>query len=227
MTNEEPPDPYESWEAYRLDRALMRACERRGLSLADFAKAIGKTDQALRNIRHGISNPRADTISRIEEAAGWDIGGYEQARQGKSPAPRTTVAQQPARFAFLLRVVPAKSGRPYTPRDVAKELRQGGFDITTGQVEALIETWDGAPEGLEAALADLFGVPTAYFTDDKVAAEVEGELALLAALRDSGVKQLALRAAGLSPRSLDSIAQMVESAREIEGLTSTEHHRDK
>ncbi|WP_160050725.1 helix-turn-helix transcriptional regulator [Nocardiopsis sp. FR4] len=229
MTNEAPPPPYANWGAYRFDRALSRACEDQSLTLAEFAEAIGKSDQALRNIRYGTSSPRPDTIARIEEAAGWDIGGYEQAREGKTPTPavRAIVQSQPTRLAFLLRVVHTKSGHPYTFRDLAKELRQGGIDITVGQVEALTETWQGAPEGIEAGLASIFGVPTSYFTDDTVAVEVERELALLAALRDTGVKNLALRAAGLSPRSLDSLARMVESAREIEGLSSAEHKRDK
>ncbi|MGW5877859.1 helix-turn-helix domain-containing protein [Nocardiopsis terrae] len=228
MTNEAPPPPYANWGAYWFDRALSRACEDQSLTLAEFATAIGKTDQALRNIRHGTSSPRPDTVARIEEVAGWEVGGFEQAREGKTPAPRVTAARsQSARLAFLFRVVRTKGGRPYTPRNAAEELRQGGFDITAGQVEALTESWADAPEGIETAFADFFGVPTAYFTDDQVATEVERELALLAALRDSGVKQLALRAAGLSPRSLDSLARMVESAREIEGLSSAEHKRDK
>jgi len=41
---------------------------------------------------------------------------------------------------------------------------------------------------------------------------------MLAALRDAGVRRVALRAAGLSPKSLSAIQVIVEQARELEGL---------
>jgi len=68
------------------------------------------------------------------------------------------------------------------------------------------------------ALADFFGVPPAYFFDDAVTARIDAELGLLAALRDASVRQIALRAAGLSPESLGAIAEMVERVRQLEGL---------
>ena len=68
------------------------------------------------------------------------------------------------------------------------------------------------------ALAGFFGVPPAYFFDDETAARVEAELDLLVAMKDAAVQKVALRAAGLSPRSLDSIAEVIERVRELEGL---------
>jgi transcriptional regulator with XRE-family HTH domain len=74
------------------------------------------------------------------------------------------------------------------------------------------------------ALARFFGVPPAYFFDDETTATVEAELALLAAVKDAGVRDVALRASGLSPRSLDAITDMINRVRELEGLTP---HRDE
>ena len=68
------------------------------------------------------------------------------------------------------------------------------------------------------ALAGFFGVPPAYFFDDAATKRIDAELALLVALRDGDVRQLALRASGLSPNSLRTIASMVERVRELEGL---------
>ena len=68
------------------------------------------------------------------------------------------------------------------------------------------------------ALADFFGVPVSYFLDDDDAVRIDAELAMLAALRDAGVRRVALRAAGLSPKSLSAIQVIVERARELEGL---------
>jgi hypothetical protein len=43
---------------------------------------------------------------------------------------------------------------------------------------------------------------------------------LVAALKDDDVREMALRAAGLSDRSLRAIRDMIESARVVEGLPS-------
>ncbi|WP_283134542.1 helix-turn-helix domain-containing protein [Rhizohabitans arisaemae] len=68
------------------------------------------------------------------------------------------------------------------------------------------------------ALARFFGVPVAYFFDEAVAVQVESELALVAAMRDARVRDLALRADGLSAASLDSLREVVARVRELEGL---------
>jgi len=67
-------------------------------------------------------------------------------------------------------------------------------------------------------LARFFGVEPAYFFDDQAAERTVAQLGLLAALRDAGVAQLAMRAAGLSAESLDSIRTTVERIRQLEGL---------
>jgi transcriptional regulator with XRE-family HTH domain len=73
------------------------------------------------------------------------------------------------------------------------------------------------------ALADFFGVPAGYFFDDVTAARVESELDALVALRDSPVREIALRAAGLSAQSLATIREVVERVRQLEGLPDDSH----
>ena len=68
------------------------------------------------------------------------------------------------------------------------------------------------------ALAGFFGVPPAYFFDEDVSERVDAELDLLVALRDAGVRHLAMRAFGISPESLRAIADIVESVRRVEGV---------
>jgi ESX-1-secreted protein regulator len=67
-------------------------------------------------------------------------------------------------------------------------------------------------------LAKAFGVTSLYFTDDDAEQQTQEELALLAALRDAGVRSLALRAQGLSPQSLATVRELIERVRELEGL---------
>jgi transcriptional regulator with XRE-family HTH domain len=68
------------------------------------------------------------------------------------------------------------------------------------------------------ALAGFFGVSPAYFFDDAAADRIEEELGMLAALRDASVRQIALRATGLSSESLGAITEMIEHVRQLEGL---------
>lgn len=66
------------------------------------------------------------------------------------------------------------------------------------------------------ALATFFGVPVAYFLDDEESKQIDSELELLAALRDTGVTEIALRAADLSPGSRETISNMVLKVWELE-----------
>jgi transcriptional regulator with XRE-family HTH domain len=69
-----------------------------------------------------------------------------------------------------------------------------------------------------ATLAEFFGVPQEYFLNDEVAARVDAQLDLALSLRNRKVRSIALRAEGLSDRTLDSILTMIDQAREIERL---------
>lgn len=69
-----------------------------------------------------------------------------------------------------------------------------------------------------AAVAELFGVPMAYFFDMGAAEQVDADLPLLTAVRDPAVRRLALRAHGLSPESITSLIGIMDQARKFEGL---------
>jgi transcriptional regulator with XRE-family HTH domain len=73
-----------------------------------------------------------------------------------------------------------------------------------------------------AAIARFFEVPVSYFTDEETdAARVEKQVeerAVTAALQDQGVRDIAFRAAGLSPASLAAILSVIDNARRLEGL---------
>ncbi|MEU3404173.1 hypothetical protein ABZ766_09550 [Streptomyces sp. NPDC006670] len=67
-------------------------------------------------------------------------------------------------------------------------------------------------------LAQFFGVPPEYFLNEEVSQRVKAQLALATALRDARVRSLALRAAGLSPASLDSLLTIVNETRKAQNL---------
>ena len=68
------------------------------------------------------------------------------------------------------------------------------------------------------AIARFFGVPPTYFFPDDAMQQDAVPAELAAALSDDKVREMALRAAGLSDRSLKAITDMIDSARTVEGL---------
>lgn len=116
-------------------------------------------------------------------------------------------------------VYPASRG-PYSNEEAAAAIREKGGPSISGTYIWLLRRGQRANPTLKhlEALASLFGVPPAYFFDDEEAARVDAQLELLTAMRDLGVHTVALRMAGLSPKSLNSIAEVVERVRELEGL---------
>ncbi|WP_228818919.1 helix-turn-helix domain-containing protein [Nocardia transvalensis] len=72
------------------------------------------------------------------------------------------------------------------------------------------------------AIAQFFGVPASYLIDSGADESIESQLRLLQAMKDADVRNLALRASGLTPRTLANIAAIVDRAREIENLPPVE-----
>lgn len=108
---------------------------------------------------------------------------------------------------------------PYSNEEVAREIRAEGGDISRAYLSYLRNGDRDNPtlQHLEA-LARFFGVPAAYFFDDDVATETDAQLEIVAAMRDVGVRSVALRVAGLSPKGLLAVSAMIEEVRVLEGL---------
>lgn len=68
------------------------------------------------------------------------------------------------------------------------------------------------------AIADFFGLPASYLVDRDTDPTIDAQLNLLQALRDSGVRDLATRAAGLTPRALNGLAVIIDHLRDLERL---------
>lgn len=119
-------------------------------------------------------------------------------------------------------VHPAGRGE-YSPEEVARAITEaGGGSISPAYIYLLRKGQRDNPTKRHLELlAGFFGVAPSYFFDDAAARRIEEELDLLAAFRDGGVRHLAARARGLSPRSLEGILRMVDAAREIEGLSES------
>jgi transcriptional regulator with XRE-family HTH domain len=124
-----------------------------------------------------------------------------------------------SRLNHLFETVHPPGRGPYSNEEVARAIRAQGGDISRAYLSYL-RNGDRANPTLQhmQALARFFGVTPAYFFDDDVAAKVDAQLELAVALRDAGVRAVALRAAGLSPRGLHAVTAMIEEVRSLEGL---------
>jgi transcriptional regulator with XRE-family HTH domain len=132
-------------------------------------------------------------------------------------AGRRTLAHK---LDHLFRTVHPADRREFSFEEVAEAIRErDGPTISATYLWQLRRGLRDNPtkKHLEA-LAEFFGVSPAYFFDDAAAERIEEELAMLAALRDASVRQMALRATGLSPQSLGAITEMIERVRQLEGL---------
>jgi transcriptional regulator with XRE-family HTH domain len=115
------------------------------------------------------------------------------------------------------RIRPAGQGE-YSHNAVAEAIReQQGISISHTYIWQLRTGRRDNPTIQHlTALATFFGVPVAYFLDDEESKQIDSELELLAALRDTGVTEIALRAADLSPGSRETISNMILKVWELE-----------
>jgi transcriptional regulator with XRE-family HTH domain len=130
----------------------------------------------------------------------------------------TTFAE---RLNYLFDTVLAPNQRAYSNEDVAAAISgsDSGATISATYIWMLRKGQRDNPTLKHVeALARFFDVPPAYFFDDDVAATVASRLRLLDAMRNLGVERVALRAAGLSARSLSSLVEVIDRIRELEGL---------
>ena len=72
------------------------------------------------------------------------------------------------------------------------------------------------------AIAEFFGISPSYLIESDVDPKLEAQLELLQVLRDAGIRDLAMRASGLTPEAIDSLRAMVDHARHLEKLPPVE-----
>ncbi|WP_191094878.1 hypothetical protein [Streptomyces kanamyceticus] len=121
---------------------------------------------------------------------------------------------------LICAIYPDKGTRPGYAR-LAQDIRETTGGTISGTYLWELATGKKRNVTLEqlGVLADYFGVPPEYFLNDEVSERVNAQLALATALRDNRIRNLALRAEGLSPSTLDALLVMVNEARKIQNLS--------
>ncbi len=152
-----------------------------------------------------------------------DLGTASAAGKGDNvgaamtPKGRPTLAEKIER---LFETIHPAGRRPYTLQEVVDGIQERG-----GPVMSINQLWElrrgkktnPRKDQLEA-LADFFGVPARYFLDDDEAVlQIHAELALLGAMRDAKIQDIAARATTLSPAALDAMVEMARRLQQLEG----------
>jgi len=128
-----------------------------------------------------------------------------------------TLAQK---FEGLVRTVHEPGRGPYSTREIADAINQqrGAQVISHSTVANLLSGKQTNPtKSVLELLAAFFRVPVAYFFDDAMADKISSELELIAALRDAGVRDVALRVAGLEDDARQAISAMIDALQRIQG----------
>jgi transcriptional regulator with XRE-family HTH domain len=121
-----------------------------------------------------------------------------------------------SRLDHLFRTVHPKDRGPYTPAEVAAAVNEAaGENVISAVYVWQLRTGRRANPTYRhlIALAQFFAVPPTYFFPDTSPEVVPPEVLL--ALRDDRVRDIVLRAAGLSDRSLKAISDLIDSARAL------------
>jgi len=131
----------------------------------------------------------------------------------------------PAKLDRLFEIMrpPGAPGREYSYEEVARGVAEAGGPTISGTYVWMLRTGkrDNPTKRHLEALAAFFGVSPAYFFDEARGPQIDEQLAAAAALRDAGVRSVALRASGLSAASLDALMLMLDRVRELEQQSGT------
>jgi transcriptional regulator with XRE-family HTH domain len=137
------------------------------------------------------------------------------ARAPGPPQASRTFAQK---LDHLFRTIHPGNRGEYSYDEVAQAIQETGVSISGAYVSMLRRGLRVNPTRKAiAALAQFFGVSALYFFDENEAAKIDADLDLLAALRDAGVRRIALRASVLQPNLQAALGDFIDRLLENQG----------
>lgn len=125
------------------------------------------------------------------------------------------------RLERLFETVHPAGRRPYSLREVAAAINDtaGETIISATYLSQLRSGQRTEPSHSRlVAIARFFGVGIDYFSDAIPAEDARRQAEVAAAMRNAGIRQLALRANGLSDSSLAAVLAVIDNARRLENL---------
>jgi transcriptional regulator with XRE-family HTH domain len=120
----------------------------------------------------------------------------------------------------LIEVVHGRNRASYTNKELAEAVQARGVQCTPQYIGQLRAGKHAPSLEMARALAQVFGVSIDYFSHPSVGRATDQQLAYLAALQNTGVTKIALRAADLSPSALQTLHEVIDRIRAEEGLST-------
>lgn len=116
----------------------------------------------------------------------------------------------------------------YSLQEVCDGIReQGGPGMTATYLWQLrTGARDNPSKAHLEALGRFFGIDPKYFLDSDTADQIDRELELIVAMRDSGIRNLALRASQLTPEALRVALNIIDQVGQLE-TRSTERKDER
>jgi len=106
----------------------------------------------------------------------------------------------------------------YSLQEVCDGIRElGGPGMTTNYLWQMRTGLRNNPSKAHLeALGRFFGIDPKYFLDSDTADQIDRELELIVAMRDAGIRNLALRASRLTPEALQVALNIIEQVGQLE-----------
>lgn len=157
----------------------------------------------------GVGVPVA---AQMEEA---EVGARALRRARPTADRRGTI---PQRLNYLFETVHAPGSKPYSAASVAEWINANEGEISSVYILKILsgERLEPKPKYLKP-LAQYFGVPLTFFYDEDPP-ELDGPaLNTTIVLRDERVRSMVARMSRLSPRSQDSLSDIIDALLAAEG----------
>lgn len=121
------------------------------------------------------------------------------------------------RIDYLIQHVHPPGRGPYTYEEICEGIRAQGGSISAPYLHQLHRgRRDNPTADRLAAIARFFGVSPSYFYDDEEAARQDEQIEMMTILRDNDVRNIALRAVDLTPRTRQAVIRMIEELSALE-----------
>ncbi|MCX4783957.1 MULTISPECIES: hypothetical protein [unclassified Streptomyces] len=161
-----------------------------------------------------ITNKEQRIVAQAGESL--DSGTQDPPHTVPVPGPGAPFAD---RLNYLFDRVRPPGADEYTNAHVARTISSYGDDSVTPAYIGLLRKGQRSPTvPLVPLFARFFGVEGGYFVEDEVTRRVTSQFEFLRKLSQAGVKQIALRAIGLSPQSLGEVMKKIDDVRKRDGL---------
>lgn len=132
------------------------------------------------------------------------------------------------KLSHLIGTVHPTTRGPYSYREIEAGIKDHDGAMTAGFIQQLTVGRQPYPRMHHIrALAEFFGVPTAYFFDDDITRQVDAEINKVLDWRNTEEGEIALRISALSPEHRHAVSAMIDHLSAYEAQPRDRRRRRK